>query len=96
MQSLPENVIRASMTSVGMLHQALTEATIEDGTLRALLILVLAGENVPVQSGSGLGGYDLEQIAAGITEGGVLSSDQDLVRTAARAMLAAVLRVGVQ
>jgi ParB family chromosome partitioning protein len=46
---------------------------------------------VSVQSGSGLGGYDREQIAAGITEGGVLSSDQDLVRTAARSMLAAVL-----
>jgi len=73
------------------LHHALKEATIEDRTLLALLVLALAGRNVSVQSGSGLGGYDREQIAAGITEGGVLSSDQDLVRTAARSMLAAVL-----
>ncbi len=73
------------------LHQALKEGTIEDGTLLALLVLALAGKNVSVQSGSGLGGYDREQIVAGITEGGVLSSDHDLVRTAARTMLAAVL-----
>jgi ParB/RepB/Spo0J family partition protein len=73
------------------LHQALKEGPIEDGTLLALLVLAVAGKNVSVQSGSGLGGYDREQIAAGITEGGVLSSDQDLVRTAARTMLAAVL-----
>jgi ParB/RepB/Spo0J family partition protein len=73
------------------LHQALKDGTIDDGTLLALLVLALAGKNVSVQSGSGLGGYDREQIATGIIEGGVLSSDQDLVRTAARTMLAAVL-----
>jgi hypothetical protein len=73
------------------LHQALKEGTIEDGTLLALLVLALAGKNVSVQSGSGLGGYDRERIAGSVTEGGVLSSDQDLVRTAARSMLAAVL-----
>ena len=73
------------------LHQTLKEAPIEDGTLLALLVLALAGKNVSVQSGAGLGGYDREQIAAALTEGGVLSADMNVARTAARAMLAAVL-----
>jgi ParB family chromosome partitioning protein len=73
------------------LHQALKEAPIEDGTLLAVLVLALAGKNVSVQSGDGRGGYDREKIAAALTEGGVLSSDQAATRSAARAMLAAVL-----
>jgi len=64
------------------LHQALREAQIEDSTLLGLLVLVLAAKNVSLQSGSDIGPFDREAIAATITEGGVLTSDLDLVRTA--------------
>jgi len=73
------------------LHQALREARIEDSTLLGLLVLVLAAKNVSLQSGSDIGPFDREAIAATITEGGVLTSDLDLVRTAARNMLVAAL-----
>ena len=73
------------------LHQALKEGAIEDGALLAMLVLGFAGKNVSVQSGNGLGGSDREHIAAGLAEGGVLSSDLDAIRAAARAMLTAVL-----
>ena len=73
------------------LHQALREAQIEDSTLLGLLVLVLAAKNVSLQSGSDIGPFDREAIAATITEGGVLTSDLDLVRTAARNMLVAAL-----
>ena len=73
------------------LHQGVKESAIEDGALLAMLVLAFAGRNVSVQSGNGVGGYDRERIAAGLTEGGVLSADLDAIRAAARAMLAAVL-----
>ena len=73
------------------LHQALREAQIEDSTLLALLVLALAAKNVSVQSGADIGPFDREAIAATITEGGVLTSDLELVRTAARNMLVASL-----
>ena len=73
------------------LHQALREARIEDSTLLGLLVLALAAKNVPVQSGADIGPFDREAIAATITEGGVLTSDLELVRTAARNMLVASL-----
>src|SRR6516225_8774345 len=72
-------------------HQALREARIEDSTLLGLLVLALAAKNVSVQSGADIGPFDREAIAATITEGGVLTSDFDLVRAAARNMLVAAL-----
>jgi ParB/RepB/Spo0J family partition protein len=73
------------------LHHALREATIDDSTLLALLVLALGGKNVTVSSGAGLDAYDRQRVAAGIAEGGVLSSDQDAVRAAARSMLTIAL-----
>jgi hypothetical protein len=73
------------------LHQALREARIEDSTLLALLVLALAAKNVSVQSGADIGAFEREGIAATITEGGVLTSDLELLRTAARNMLVAAL-----
>ena len=73
------------------LHQALRESRIEDTTLLGLLVLALAGKNVSVQSGADMGPFDRERIAATITEGGVLTSDFGLIRTAARSMLVAAL-----
>jgi ParB family transcriptional regulator, chromosome partitioning protein len=73
------------------LHQALREAQIEDSTLLGLLVLALAAKNVSVQSGADIGPFDREAIAATIGEGGVLTSDLELVHTAARNMLAAAL-----
>ena len=73
------------------LHQALADTPIEDDTLLGLLILAFAGENVSVFSGSDMSGDDREAICRGITEGGVLTSDLDQLRQAARRMLTAVL-----
>jgi ParB family chromosome partitioning protein len=73
------------------LHQALREAQIEDSTLLGLLVLALAAKNISVQSGADIGPFEREAIAATISEGGVLTSDLELVRTAARNMLAAAL-----
>src|SRR5207247_2701861 len=65
------------------LHRALRENRIEDSMLLGLLVLALAGKNVSVQSGADIGPFDRERIAARITEGGVLTSDFELIRTAA-------------
>jgi ParB family chromosome partitioning protein len=73
------------------LHQALRESRIEDTTLLGLLVLALAGKNVSIQSGADMSPFDRERIAATITEGGVLTSDFELIRTAARNMLIAAL-----
>lgn len=73
------------------LHQALRQAAIEDSTLLALLVLALGADNVSVHSGTGIGSFEREKICTTITGGGVLTSDLDLVRTAARTMLAAAL-----
>jgi ParB family chromosome partitioning protein len=73
------------------LHQALREAQIEDSTLLGLLVLALAAKNISVQSGADIGPFEREAIGATISEGGVLTSDLELVRTAARNMLAAAL-----
>ena len=73
------------------LRQALREGPIEDGTLLALLVLSLGGRNVEVRSGADLGRFDRDEVCAAITEGGVLTSDQDAVRSAARTMLTIAL-----
>lgn len=81
------------------LHAALAEAEIGDDTLIGLLVLALAGQNVKVQSGAK--GDDAHfgrrgALAAGVTEGGVLTADPAALRAAARGMLRQALscRVG--
>ena len=73
------------------LHQALADTPIEDDTLLGMLILALGGDNVAVDSGSDLRGEDRQAICRTLTEGGVLTADLDLLRQAARRMLAGVL-----
>ena len=73
------------------LHQALAETPIEDDTLLGLLILSFGCDNVSVDSGSDLGGDDREAICRALTEGGVLTTDLDLLRQAARRILVGVL-----
>jgi hypothetical protein len=73
------------------LHQALADMPIEDDTLLGMLILAFSGDNVTVDSGSDLRGDDRRAICRGITEGGVLTADRDLLRQAARQMLIGVL-----
>lgn len=75
----------------GALHQALKEAPIDDATLLSLLVLTLGGKNIAVHRGTDVGPADRDRICAAITEGGVLTADQDTVRTAARAMLTIAL-----
>ena len=73
------------------LHQALADTPIEDDTLLGMLILAFGGANVTVDSGSDQRDHDRRAICQGITEGGVLTGDLDLLRQAARKMLIAVL-----
>ncbi len=73
------------------LHQALADTPIEDDTLLGMLILAFGGDNVTVDSGSGLRGSDRQTICRTLTEGGVLTADLDVLRQAARRMLAGVL-----
>ena len=73
------------------LHQALADTLIEDDTLIGLLILAFGGDNVSVDSGSDLRGDDRQAICRGITEGGVLTGDSNLLRQAARQMLIGAL-----
>ena len=89
------------------LHQSLREAPIEDNTLLGLLVLALGAQNVTAQSAAdpsiaprfrtfGTGGARAE-IARRVIEGGHLTYDVDVLRTAARDMLVQVLscRVGM-
>ena len=73
------------------LHQALADTPIEDDTLLGLLVLAFGGDNVAVDSGSGLSGDGRRAVCGGIVEGGVLTADLDLLRQAARRMLIGVL-----
>jgi ParB/RepB/Spo0J family partition protein len=73
------------------LHQALADRPIEDDTLLGLLILAFGGDNVTVESGSDMRSGDRQALCRGLTEGGVLTGDRDLLRQAARRMLAGVL-----
>jgi len=74
------------------LHQALREAPIGDDVLLGLLVLGLGGQNVQVHSGAERKGYGWrERIAERLTEGGVLTQDMNLLRSAAREMLVEVL-----
>jgi ParB family chromosome partitioning protein len=59
--------------------------------LLALLVLALGGKNVSIQSAAEGGRCSREILAGGMIEGGVLTTDQDAVRKAARAMLQVAL-----
>ena len=74
------------------LHEALQDENADiDSEHMVALVLAFGGRNVSVQSGAALGNSDREQIAETLTEGGTLTRDAGLIRTAARAMLVAVL-----
>ncbi len=75
------------------LHQALRERPIDDQQLVALLVLALGGRNVEVKSGVGgrSFGNDCARIAERLTQDGVLTTDPDTLRQAARDMLVEVL-----
>src|SRR3954471_10728030 len=73
------------------LHQSLKEAAIDETRLIGLLVLALAAKNVSVQSATGQYGAERETIADTLIEGGVLTSDQQVIHDAARRMLTAVL-----
>jgi len=98
----PTPKVRPDITAKGMamigdlrtdaLHQALREAPIGDDVLMGLLVLGLGGRNVQVHSGAASKGYGWrERIAETLTEGGVLTQDLAVLRTAAREMLVEVL-----
>jgi ParB family transcriptional regulator, chromosome partitioning protein len=75
------------------LHQALREKPISDDQFIAMLVLALAGRNVTVMSGVA-GQYrsnTLSDVAATLTEGGVLTRDMGTIRQAARWALVQVL-----
>ncbi len=76
------------------LHAALRDEPIDDGRLIALLVLALAGRNVEVKTGLAHvpGQRDTRrEIAATLAEGGAVTSDHAVLRTAARSMLAYTL-----
>jgi hypothetical protein len=73
------------------LHQVLADTPIEDDTLLGLLILAFGCDNLSVDSGSDLRDDDREAICRAITEDGVLTTDLDLLRQAARRMLIGAL-----
>jgi ParB family chromosome partitioning protein len=73
------------------LHQALAENPATDQTLIALLVMALAGRNVSVQGPNPTGAVDRQALGDVITEGGVITSDDDLIRETAREMLVSVL-----
>lgn len=74
------------------LHHALRDAPIPDPVLMGLLVLGLGAQNVHVHSGSEQqDGGSRAGSAERLTEGGMLTQDMDVLRTAAREMLAAVL-----
>ena len=74
------------------LHKALTEASFTDDVLIGFLVLALGSRNVRIESGDGASGPgEHARTAARLTEGGVLTQDLELLRTAARDMLVQVL-----
>ena len=74
------------------LHQALRESMIPDDVLIGLLVLGLGAQNVQVRSGADRKEYGWrEGIAGRLTEGGVLTQDLGVLRSAAREMLVEVL-----
>ena len=99
----PENVvkIRPDVTQKGLamvgyfrtdaLHEALNDETISPETIIGLLVLALGAQNVSVQSPLDYGRTNREEIRDRISNGGVLTADATLLRSAARDMLKFVL-----
>ena len=73
------------------LHRALQDNAFSDQTLIGLLVLALAGKNVSVQGPNETGAWDRHALGAKIAQGGVLTSDDGLLRQTAREMLVSVL-----
>ena len=78
------------------LHQGLREAPIDDSKMLGLLVLALGGQNVSIQSAADSGANQFSTsrfggpraiIAQQLIEGGHLTADLDLIRSAARDML---------
>ena len=98
---VPEKPSRAPVTQKGMamigdlrtdaLHEALAEHEIDDQTLMGLLVLALGANNVAIHSGAGHEIRDRSGIVQEITAGGVLSSDYDTIKNAARKILVITL-----
>lgn len=94
---------RADVTAKGMtmigdfrtnaLHQALRKRPIDDQQLIGLLVLALGAQNVEVKSGLSdwAEGNQRPRIAERLTVDGMLTTDPDTVRQAAREMLVQVL-----
>ena len=77
-------------TEADALHAALQREPIDDGQLIALLVLALAGQNVEIKTGAGqdhMAYGTRERIAQPVIEGGAITSDPEVLRAAARAML---------
>lgn len=99
----PAPKARADVTAKGMamigdlrtdaLHRALRECPIDDQQLIGLLVLALGARNVEVKSGVAgrMSGSQRPRIAEGLTADGVLTTDPETLRSAARAMLIEVL-----
>ncbi len=76
------------------LHDALRDEPIDNDRLLALLVLALAGHNVEVKTGmANAAGPERirREIAATLTEGGVVTSSHAVLQAAARSMLAYTL-----
>jgi ParB family chromosome partitioning protein len=99
--TVPEKAQRPDVTQKGLaiigdlrtdaLHEALKADPIEDIKLIGLLILALGGRNVSVQSGLNNGFGERAEICERVSDGGILTLDDDLIRVSARDMLTQVL-----
>ena len=69
------------------LQQALKENLIDDTIIIGLLVLALAGSNVSIRSPTNTGHYDRKRSIHPLIEGGVLTSDPEILRSAARQIL---------
>jgi ParB family chromosome partitioning protein len=98
---VPEKAQRPDVTQKGKaiigdlrtdaLHEALKADPIDDIKLIGLLVLAFGGRNVTVQSGLNAGGADRSEISERLSPDGILTLDDDVIRTAARDMLTQVL-----
>ena len=102
-EDAPSPKARADVTAKGMamigdlrtdaLHQALRERPIDDQQLIGLLVLALGAQNVEVRSGVA-GAFrpnERPRIASRLTQDGVLTTDPETLRQAARDILVQVL-----
>ena len=98
---VPEKAQRPDVTQKGKaiigdlrtdaMHEALKADPIDDIKLIGLLVLAFGGRNVTVQSGLNAGGADRSEISDRLSRDGILTLDDDVIRTAARDMLTQVL-----